>query len=253
MAAFPYDIPRGDWEEPGFTIAEHTNSPTLDWSGITNITIHFPGTPREIGRATREAFIANLRSSQRYYVAERDYSYGYNAAVWDALTAEIRGEAFRCAANGGTATNPPSFAVQVRSGGSTSSAREANADEIASIRKIVAWAEGKAGRRLDILGHRDHKPTGCPGDAIYAQIKAGVFRPDYIGQPEPEEPTVTRYFTTPASDIPVWRTDNGLDAHWVNLDEYISAGTPTPERIGAIEAAKFRYFNEIDKSIVLGV
>ena len=251
MSAFPYDIPRGDWEEPGHTIAEHTNSPALDWSKITNVTIHFPGTPGEIGRATRSGFISNLRSSQRYYETARGYSYGYNAAVWDALTAEIRGEAFRCAANGNTATNTPSFAIQVRSGGSTASARGANDDEIASIRQIVAWAEGRAGRRLDILGHRDHKPTGCPGDAIYAQIQSGVFRPDATPDPDPGDPDMAtpRFFKTSTTSPTVWMTTDEHTAVHVTEPQYVALGTPPV----ALEPnpAKFAYIQSIQHDIAI--
>lgn len=179
---FPYDIFRGEWEEPGLTIDEHTSSPPLDWSEITNVTLHYPGSPYEISpdTATVDRLKANLRSSQRYYIKDRGYSYGYNAVVWGDLTAEVRGQDFRCAANGTAASNTPSFAVQIRAGGDDVNeiARPASPAEVESVRRIVAWCEKRAGRKLAILGHQDHKQTNCPGDAIFAQIQGGVFRPE---------------------------------------------------------------------------
>lgn len=218
---YAYDIARGDWEEPGRTIAEHTSSPPLDWSKITNVTLHFPGTndPIPAESATRSAFISNLRNSQRYYIDARGYSYGYNAAVWGPLTAEIRGEGFRCAANGNTSTNTPSFAIQVRSGGSQQTARPASADEIESIRTLVAWCERRAGRTLTILGHRDHKSTGCPGDAIYAQIQSGVFRPATepasTPDPTPDPPTEELMRFVQLKDDAAVYIISGLTARWV--------------------------------------
>ena len=30
-----YDLVRADWEQPGYTVAEHTGSPPVDWSAIS--------------------------------------------------------------------------------------------------------------------------------------------------------------------------------------------------------------------------
>ena len=175
----PYTINREEWEQPGWEISAHTNSPPVDWSKVTNITLHYPGssnlTPSDM--ATRQRLIDSTRASQKSYVNSRGYSYGYNAVVWGSESAEVRGAEYRCAANGGTGTNTPSYAIQIKAGGIEDRARPASTEEVEQVRKIVAWAEACAGRRLDILGHRDHKATGCPGDPIYAQVKLGVFRP----------------------------------------------------------------------------
>lgn len=247
---FPYNITRADWEEPGYRIYEHTNA-RFDWSQVTNITLHYPGTTYPTGAATRDSFVANLRSMQRYYVDQRRYSLGYNAAVWDNLTAEIRGEAFRCAANGNFDSNNPSFAIQIRSGGSQTTARGANAAEIANIRKIVAWAETSCGRRLEVLGHRDHKSTGCPGDAIYAQIQAGAFRPQPA--PTPEEPDMApRFFKTSATSPTLWVTTDGVTAAHVAPQQWAAHGHPTPVVLSAAEAAKFAYLPSLQHDIAIG-
>lgn len=246
---FPYDVPVGDWEEAGWTIAEHTSSPPLDWSAIRNVTLHYPGADREIlsEDATVPGLKASLRAAQRSYVRVRGYSYGYNAVVWGSLAAEVRGESFRCAANGATRTNTPSFAIQIRAGGVEEEARAASAAEIVKVRQLVAWCEQRAGRRLDILGHRDHKATPCPGQAVYDQIESGVFRPQNVNPPEE---TMTRYFTTAASPSPLWVTTDGVTAFHVQPEQWAALGSPSPELIGGSEAAKFAYVGTLPHGFV---
>lgn len=47
-------------------------------------------------------------------------------------------------------------------------------DALASVRALYDEACDRAGRRLAMKGHRDGKATDCPGDELYAWVKAGM-------------------------------------------------------------------------------
>jgi hypothetical protein len=175
----PFDLDADEWEEPGWEIAAHTTSPPLDWGRVDTVVIHYPADPSIPETPTIDNFIAHLRASQRSYVNGRGYSYGYGCVVWDGMSAEVRGEKFRNAAN--TPQNATTFAIQVRVEGQTTgdsdTSTPANPQEIEAVRRIIAWAQAQAGRKLAVIGHRDVRATGCPGDAMYAQVQDGTFRP----------------------------------------------------------------------------
>jgi hypothetical protein len=194
-------IHRPEWELPGMGIADHSTSPPVDWSKVTNVTVHYPGGGTWPVNPTREWVIMHLRSQQASYVRTRGYSYGYNeVCAQNGIQAEVRGEGFRCAANGSTKTNTPSYAIQVIA--NVGSLAEALAVE--GVNERIACAERMAGRKLTILGHRDHKATACPGDEIYSQIQAGAFfaadRPEIPVPPTPpESDDMAVYFVQPGN------------------------------------------------------
>lgn len=247
---FPYDLDVEEWEDPACRVRDFTNSPPLDWSAINNVTIHYPGTSSSIESedATREGLAESCRRSQSDYVASRGYSYGYSCVVWGSLAAEVRGEAFRAASNGGTSTNVDSFTIQIRAGGTGPNARAASPAEIDRVRSLVAWAESRAGRRLDITGHQEHKPTACPGDAIMEQIRAGVFRP--VETEEPPDMAI-KYFTTESTPAPLWVSTDGVIAVRVTPEHWAALGNPAPVLLSAQEAARYAYVNALDQTIVL--
>lgn len=192
----PFTITRSDWEEPGWTIAEHTGSPPVDWSRIEAVTVHYPGSSGSWTRTpTERQVIDYMRSVQRSYVNSRGYSYGYNVQVWGEHIAEGRGDRYRNAANG--VNNSTKISVQVKVPGQNTNGQPATAVEVEAVRKVVAWAQEQAGRELYVDGHRDNKPTGCPGSGLYQQVQSGVFLPDVLGDPEVFTPmTETRLLET---------------------------------------------------------
>ena len=240
MSNFAWTINRAGWEEPGWTVAEHTSSPPLDWDQIRNVCIHYPGDPSIPESPSRANFISYIQNTQRYYVTSRGYSIGYNAKVWDGMSAEIRGDTFRCAANGNTAVNQDSFAVQVRAEGLNADADPASAAEIEVVRDIIAWCERQAGRTLDIIGHRDVRSTGCPGDAIYNQIQAGVFRPVV------KEPAMALKLFKLDDTPPLYASADGITAIWVSARQWkkwrgldIGADPDQIELLDKAEAVRF--------------
>ena len=170
--AVPGSIPRETWEEPGWRIGEHTDVGPQDFGRCEYVAIHYtaaPSTPDQL-TAVRD----KLRSSQRSYVETRGYSYGYNWVVdREGRIWEVRGDDYRCAANGNTDSNSRGPAICCYVNG----ADPANEQMVEAVRRIVAYCQEKAGRTLRVIGHRDVRATACPGAGLYSQVQDGTFVP----------------------------------------------------------------------------
>lgn len=161
-----FDRSRSVWEEPGFTVAEHTTSPPVASGMIDSVVVHY------VGAEVTSDPITWLRNNQRYYATNRGYSLGYNAVVdRDGIMWQVRGLEYRNAANKG-ANNTSVSVLQLVSGDEA-----ANGAQIARTRRFITDMEQWCGHPLKVLGHRDVGSTACPGDKIYEQIKQGVFNP----------------------------------------------------------------------------
>ena len=174
---FHIEYPRSRWEEPGYTIAENTSSPPIRWADITTVVIHYPGHNTFAHPVSPSEMITHTRQSQRYYTDIKGYSLGYQWLV--SLGGDIiqsRGFDYANAAN--APANSYSVSIQIHCEGVGDDADEASPAQVASVNQIIAEATRRAGRPLTVVGHRDAKPTSCPGAKIYRQIQAGVFRPD---------------------------------------------------------------------------
>ncbi len=163
-----FDRSRTVWEEPGFTVAEHTTSPPVNRSRITDVVVHYPGHDG-VGDDTAR----DLANSQRYYATNRGYSLGYNAVVDRAgVLWQVRGMDYQNAGNKGA--NPTTVSVQLR----TNIGEPASPAAITRVQRFVAdvrrWADNP---NIGVIGHRDVGSTACPGDAIYNQIEQGMFEP----------------------------------------------------------------------------
>jgi hypothetical protein len=55
----------------------------------------------------------------------------------------------------------------------------------ASIKKLYEMANTRYGTTLKLLGHRDGKATACPGNELYAWLKAGMPLEDVAPTPTP--------------------------------------------------------------------
>ena len=247
--AFDYDLFRSDWEVDGETIAEHTSSPPLDWSKIRNIALHYPADPSIPETPNLTNFADHLRASQRYYINDprRGYSYGYNAVVWNGMTAEVRGDGYRCAANGSRTLNEDSFAIQVRvEGQSPNSAgvdtsTPANPLEVDAVRRLIGWEQEQAGRTLTVMPHRDLNPTRCCGDAMVAQIRDDVFDVPY---PPPEVPVPAnkiRLFKFDEDRPELFASGDGVTAVWLDGPQWnrlVSLGVANPDDIELLDDAE---------------
>lgn len=146
------------------------------------VAVHWEG-PR-MGAYTQSAVPGLLRGIQRYHQATQGWAdIAYNfvvdrfGGVW-----EGRGWNARSAANGTNSSNSNYLAVCYLGGeGDPFTAEAANA---------ISWLfqeHVRRGGRAELTGHRDHTPTACPGDEIYAWVQGSPLAPAAL----PEEDDLT--------------------------------------------------------------
>jgi hypothetical protein len=167
-------IPHTEWEDPKMPV----KGPVPTKSKITTIPAHY----------TAMAVVPDntkvvLRSIQRDYTVNRHYSIGYNFAIDKAGAVwECRGVKIKCAAN--VKCNDFTMAVLCLVDGS----QPMNAKMVKSFKELGAYLQDYFGRSLQVVGHRDIGATACPGDGIYAQVKAGKLTPGTTPTPTPPKP-----------------------------------------------------------------
>lgn len=118
-----------------------------------------------------------VREIQRYHMETRGWAdIGYNLLVrsttgqiymgrgWDVLGAHCVGY------------NTPNIGVCVI-GADVPGVQDVSEPARAALRWLYAEAQRRAGRRLVLLGHRDRGQTTCPGDELYAYVRAGLPGP----------------------------------------------------------------------------
>jgi hypothetical protein len=162
-----FDRSRADWEAAGYTVAQHTKSRAVRWSDVDRVVVHYTADRRAMSDTAEY-----LRRMQRSYVDNRGYSLGYSVAVdQNGVSWEVRGTDHMPAANVGF--NDRTWVILAL----VDWQDECNPQMVDTIRQLVAWARGQAGRDIPVVGHRDIASTRCPGDGIYNQIKNGTFEP----------------------------------------------------------------------------
>ncbi len=168
------DKPREQWEQPGYTIAEHTTSRPVDWSRVDNIVIHY--TADKTANLDTAEYLSNM---QRSYVNGRGYSLGYSVAVdQQGVSWEIRGVGFIPAANKNY--NGVTWVILCLVDWQDACNRQMTE----TVRNLVKFARSQIGRDVPVIGHRDIGSTRCPGDGVYTQIQNKVFEPR-APQPQP--------------------------------------------------------------------
>ena len=170
-------ILREEWEQPGWTIGEHTNSGPMRPEYTSRIVIHYPGGGSFPDDPSDDWVKSYSQAMQRDYAGNRGYSIGYNVGVMkNGKVVQWRDLDYMCAANGRFADNYNSFAIQL----ANETGRAATPAQIAAVRDQIARVQRWAGKKLNVIGHRDVKPTSCPGEQIYAQVTSGVFDVPYL-------------------------------------------------------------------------
>ena len=182
MSLIQFDVKREGWQSPSEPV--RSSSPFPGWHAINRIVIHYPGADWSSMDMDRDGDIDRsdtavlLRNTQHYYLTQRGYSIGYNAAVasikghdGDGLSYELRGDDFKCAAN--VEVNGDSFAINVLVDGDAPATPKA----VRKVRFLVAQARYLAGKPLPIVGHFQVGSTSCPGAGIKAQLARGAFEP----------------------------------------------------------------------------
>ncbi|WP_416975670.1 peptidoglycan-binding protein [Streptomyces sp. 4F14] len=147
------------------------------------VKIHYEGTyvPKSLANPDAHSTCAGrMRDLQASHLAnpKEDYSdIAYNAVVCPhGYIYEGRGLHRKTGANGTAALNVADYAVCAMLG--DSGLVQPTAAQLDGLVDAIEWLRsgGDAGDR--VRGHRDGHPTSCPGDPLYAWVRAGAQRPD---------------------------------------------------------------------------
>ena len=163
-AVLPRIIPRAEWGFDGWA----TQPATVPTSKRTGFFVHYEG-----GTSTRGATGPGVpRAIHAYHKKVRWAGIGYSWVVTqDGAIYEGRGWDYSGAHCPGH--NTSAWAVQVHIGGDDQPSDAA----LTSARWLYDQGCARAGRILTRYGHRDGISTSCPGDRLYAWVKAGMPSP----------------------------------------------------------------------------
>lgn len=162
-----------------------------------------------------------VQAIQRYHQGTKGWAdVAYNAlACPHGDVFEGRGPDVRSAANGESVIggNDRWYAVCYLAGVGDDFTAEGQAAMLAAI----AWLRQEGGAGKAVNGHRDHHPTECPGDAIYAWVRLGIppARPP-ISEPEDEMQLSDKY-----------DDDNTVGQLLRRLDHYIAHSSNRERRL----------------------
>lgn len=147
------------------------------------VKVHYEGAyvPKSLAAADAHSSCAGrMRDIQASHLANtrEDYSdIAYNAMVCPhGSVFEGRGLHRRTGANGTTTLNLRHYAVCAMLGNSgLVQPPDAMLDGLVDA---IAWLRSGGAAGDQVQGHRDGHATSCPGDPLYAWVKAGAYRPD---------------------------------------------------------------------------
>ncbi|MFM9703581.1 N-acetylmuramoyl-L-alanine amidase [Streptomyces galilaeus] len=198
------------------------------------VKLHYLGTPYTDRTHDRcDDYVRQLQAQHMDGNGWSDIGYSFLVCT-HGYVYEGRGLKRRNSANGSTTLNDQDYAVCLLVGSSeltkpTSAQLDGTRDAIEYCR-----TSGPAGTWLG--GHRDGYATACPGDVVYAWVKAGAPRPA-SATPAPTAPTPTAPKPTQEADVPtVIDESNALDVQlesgkWLPLafaDEGALLAGPVP-------------------------
>jgi hypothetical protein len=160
-------ISRGDWGAP----------PTTRAAALTTargVAVHYLGTAYPSRpHAECAAYVRSTRDAHLRHPTENYLDIAYNLLACEhGYVFEGRGVRRRSGANGTAAANTSHYAICAlhgTSGSPSDGLLGALRDGIEHLRASGAGDE--------VTGHRDHRPTACPGDALYAWVRSGAPRP----------------------------------------------------------------------------
>lgn len=151
------------------------------------ITVHYEGP--KMGNYAHSRCVGIVRGIQRSHMANTAQGWkdiAYNELVCrHGVRFEGRGYDKLSGANGSSAANGGSYSICALIGDGD----PLTAELLAGIAD-AADDYRKRGAGPNVWGHRDHIATKCPGDPLYAQVKAGAFGKNPTPIPS-EEDTVT--------------------------------------------------------------
>jgi hypothetical protein len=143
------------------------------------VKIHYEGT--EVSCETHDQCVALVKAIRKSHLANTKENYSdiaYNYLVCQhGYVFEGRGKRKRTGANGNQDLNRAHYAVMglLGSKGDTTPTPEM----IEGIKDAIALLRS-AGAGREIKGHRDGHATACPGEPLYALVRAGKLEPGVI-------------------------------------------------------------------------
>lgn len=147
-------------------------------------TIHYEGP--KMGSFPHASCAAKVRGIQSFHMDGRGWAdIAYTAVVCPhGYVFEGRWIGARTGANGTNPGNNTAYAIcaLVGVGDATPEVMVAAIAEAAEFMR----GPGRAGARVN--GHRDWKPTACPGDPLYHEVRAGTFLSGAAPTPTPTDP-----------------------------------------------------------------
>lgn len=172
------------------------------------VKLHYLGTPyTDRPHTSCAAYVRQLQAQHMDGNGWSDIGYSFLVCT-HGWVYEGRGLERRNSANGSTALNEQDYAVLLLVG--SSGLTEPTSVQLGGARDAIEYCrkEGPAGVWLG--GHRDGYATQCPGDKVYAWVKAGAPRPDS------EEEDLMATWTGKDFCKAVWETDGVIDvpAEW---------------------------------------
>ena len=166
-------VTRAQW---GARDYRRPNGATLYSGSRRGVKLHYLGTAySDRPHAQCAAYIRQLQAQHMDGNGWSDVGYSFLVCT-HGYVYEGRGLKRRNSANGSTSLNNQDYAVLLMVG--SSGLTKPTAAQLHGARDAIDYCrrEGPAGTWLG--GHRDGYATACPGDAVYAWVKAGAPRPD---------------------------------------------------------------------------
>ncbi len=172
---------------------QYVSRKTLGWPAsaapsqtdpVKGVKIHYEGTPvSDVPHSQCAGRWTAIRKSHLANTAEGYSDVAYNWAVCNhGVIFEGRGLGKRTGANGSQPLNRTHYAILWMGG--TKGVVTPSAAAVSAIKEVIQYLRGH-GTGKEIKGHRDGHPTACPGDALYALVKAGKLEPTTAPKPKP--------------------------------------------------------------------
>lgn len=149
-----------------------SDAPRIVLGDVTEMTVHYTGA-KSVSRGENQV-ASYLKAIERSQMRDSKMSaIAYNFAVdkWGRVW-ELRGWTFRNAANG-TASNRTSFSVLCLVGVDDNNPTPAM---LVGLQQLYAEGVVRSGKVLSVKGHREHKATACPGDALTQIVNSGAVQ-----------------------------------------------------------------------------
>ena len=166
-------------------LMQYVSRKTLGWPASAapsqtvtpkGVKVHYEGTPvPDVEHSKCDDRWKAIRASHLANTKENYSDVAYNWAVCNhGVIFEGRGLGKQTGANGNQSLNKTHYAILWMGG--TSGVKTPSAAAVTAIKEVIQYLRDH-GTGKEIKGHRDGYATSCPGDALYALVKAGKLEP----------------------------------------------------------------------------